>query len=689
MSQTGSSTPIRQPPWPAPLAAPLPPGRFKKNEEWAWARIANGMDADMASYPGDDVAPDSAGYLEGKRSALPDPKTAESYKDQHILSELFLRTILFHEPWTSAPERTAVRIFHARIVQPLDWSSRKTRGALWFFRCRLESEVNFDALHVQGLLSLETCNFNGKFSLLDANVREVLSLRSSVFQGEVQASRMSIGGGIFCDNSVFHKNFLVSGARVGSAIDFTAAKLHGDFDATNVRLESDLFFIDSFEIDGAINLIDAQIGGVINFSDATLRGELNAQNVSCVSTFFFGRSTAEKAISLRGAQIGAGVSFDGSTLKGELNAEGIRIAQGLFCRDGFVGETIRLLEARIGGETSFVNGSINGELNATSINIAGLLLIRQMKRLGNADLMGARISQDLQIRESVIDGRLDLTGAIISGELHLDKGWDAKRNTDTLPTWTEKASLILRNTQCDAIAGRLDAFRRNRNGKKSTRHDFVDMDLTGFKYERLGGLFASHKDTLAAANGKDLVKWLEAGCGDGAFNPGPYRQLARVLDESGDTGAARQIMHAMARHEHGAAQGWRKFGFGLSWLFIDYGFSSRRAVGWFALLVALYAAWGLNMHGMRPLEYNPQSIDELLRWLGFSFGNAVPLISFDKAHDTFLAEQFGALGADNRPDPASVPPLIAWAFYGQKALGFVILSYLAAGLSGLARRGLN
>ena len=79
------------------------------------------------------------------------------------------------------------------------------------------------------------------------------------------------------------------------------------------------------------------------------------------------------------------------------------------------------------------------------------------------------------------------------------------------------------------------------------------------------------------------------------------------------------------------------------------------------------------MHAARSVEANGI-------WPGFSFANAVPLITFDKAHETFLAAQFG-----KPDDPASVPVGIAWAFYAEKVLGFVILTYLAAGLSGLAR----
>lgn len=571
---------LRQPPWPAPLVAPLPPGKFKKNEEWAWARIANGLDADMALYPGEDADPAGAGWLDGKWSSPPDPQKADSFKPHHTLSELFLRTILFHEPWASAPEGPDVRIYNALVAEPVDWSGRETRGGLWFFRSRFAEDLYWLRLHVRGLILLE----------------------GSVLAGSLNADGLRVDGDLFCRD----------------------------------------------------------------------------------------RFTSEKDIRLIGARIGGSMSFEDAILKGELCADALQVDRGQFRLDGCTGEKeIRLLAARIGGDASFGRSTLKGALKGSRFQVEGTLFLREMIGLGKAELSGITVGKDLQLRESVIEGEVDLTGARIEGELHLDKGWDEERKVDTLPTWKPGAKLILRNASCSALAGRLAAFRQDRTKPRPRRADFIDMDLTGFHYERLGGLKAKHKDTLAAAEAKDLCAWLEAGRGDGAFNPGPYRQLARTLQASGDTGKARRVLRAMAQHEADAAKGWRRLEFFFSKLFIDYGYSNVRALGWFLSLVLGYVTLGVNLGGVRPWEFTDAGFAEFFRWLGFSFANAVPLISFDKAHETFLAVQFGTKTAAGDPDPASVPVAIAWAFYLQKTLGFIILSYLAAGLSGLARARLE
>lgn len=568
MSEAPSAT-QRQPPWPAPLVAPLPEGRFAKHEEWAWARIANALPADMAAYPGDDADASSEIWLDGvayEDKDRPDPQNGSTYKPHHKLSGLFLRTILFHEPWASAPERPSVSITNAIVSETVNWSERETKGALALYRCRFEGATYLHRLHVPGILDLQ----------------------GSVFVGELN-----------CDRA---------------------------------RIDSYLFCRDGFVTEGGFNLL--------------------------------------------GAYVGANAEFVNATIKGQLTGDGLLVEGSLFFRGGSVAEgEIRLLGAHVDHDVSFIGSTLRGDLSADGLLVDGSLFLREMSSFAAIKLISARIGHNLQLRSSHLEGEINLTGASIGGELHMDVG------PDSAPTWAASSNLILRNASAAAIAGQINSFRRDRTRRNLRRADFVAMDLTGFRYERLGGLQSRNEDTLAAAQSDHLICFLEAGAGDGkTFNPDPYRQLASALETAGNMEKARRILRAMAGHEHRASKGWRKFWLSFSWLFIRYGYSSITAVMWFAALVFGFTIWGLNMAHPRPLDLSGAGFAEFFRWLGFSFANAVPLISFDKAHETFLAAHFGQ--AD---DPGSVPVWIAWAFYAEKVLGFVILTYLAAGLSGLAR----
>jgi hypothetical protein len=472
-------------PWQDGLAVALPDGVFKKHERWAWANIARGEIADMARYPGDEAdeaAPDwwlGKDYTAGDK---PDAQKPETFKPHHQLSEVFLRTVIFHEPFASAPERPGVRVAHAHVKEAINWSGRQTKGELWLDRCRFEQRVVLQDVQIAGLL-----------------------------------------------------------------------RLHGTV--------------------------------------------------------------------------------------------------------------------------------LNGPLNAAGLEVKGYLYLRDMKRLGSAQLIGARIGGNAQFSRSKLEGQIDLTGAVIDGALEL------AQVPGTEPTWGEKAELILRNARVGALAGSITAFRRNRTGKPAKKTDFPKMDLVGLRYGNLGGLQATQENTLAGATARDLVAFLEAGIGDEkghthkTFTPGPFRILAKELADSGHMEKARDILFAMGEHERRCANLWQTILLCISAVVIGFGYKNHRAVAWFFAIVAAAAAYGLVITGATHLAFTYDGVERLFQWMWFSFGNAVPLITLDETHKTFLAEKvLGNAKATNIPTYVGAP------FYIAKVLGFLTLTYLAASVSGLATR---
>lgn len=63
-------------------------------------------------------------------------------------------------------------------------------------------------------------------------------------------------------------------------------------------------------------------------------------------------------------------------------------------------------------------------------------------------------------------------------------------------------------------------------------------------------------------------------------------------------------------------------------------------------------------------------------WGGYALGNAIPILELDPDHKTFIKDRFGE----------TTPLWLKTILYSSKLLGFVLLSYLAAGLSGFASR---
>jgi hypothetical protein len=485
---------------------------------------------------------------------------------------LFLRSVIFHEPYASAPERPGVRIGHALVKEAINWSSRGTMGELWLDRCHFAQNVVIQDLRVAG----------------------TLSLTGAAFGGALNADRLEVKGGLFCN--------------------------------------------DGFNANGDVRMLGARIGG-------------NAQ-------------------------------FDKATLGGALRADGLQVKGSLFCSDGFTVEgDVSLPGARIGGSAAFDKATLSGALLADRLEVNGGLFLRRMKRLGAANLIGATIGGTVQLLVSTLTGPIDFTGARITGALELEQG------NDLGPVWQDGAKLILRNASVGALAGVLGAFRRP--GQNQKPGPFVAMDPVGLRYQLVGGLHAKPGRTLADAKPEDLIAWLKAGIADeqgkhnAAFTPGPFRTLAQVLETSGHTEAARRIRIAMRQHERACTPwtSWRKWGLFIAEAVTGFSQRNHRAIYWFGGVVLASAALGLGLTGSPGLAFTPEALEHTFQWLWFALGNAVPLITLDEGHKNFLA-----LAAGTDPGKPAPTKLAAW-FYSAKILGFLILTYLAASLSGVATKG--
>jgi hypothetical protein len=624
----------RQPPYFTETdAIPLPDGYpWTPQEHWAWARILRGEVADMSDFdPGLDRTKDFAAWIRGKDDGAGWKANDEvdgalkPWPDHRRLSATFLRLILFQPPYADARARPWVRILSAEIIEPLDWMNQSFDAELWLQRCRFHNDVDWKYLRIG----------------------RVLDLSGSRLMKGWYADGIVVAGHLFCRDGLFvGEEVRLFGAKVGGQAEFSDAKLGSDFTADYIDIKGSLACDSGFSIEGTVSLIGAKVGGSVH--------------------------------------------FDGATLKGGLAASMLDIQGSLICSDKLtVNGEVNLLGAQVGRDLAFDSATLHGLMEASGLSVGGHMFLRNMTRLGDANFIAARVRAHVQLRQSTIEGVVDFTGASIDGELHLAK--DAEKPA---PKWGSEARLILRNTTVGALAGGVDSFPKPRKGA------LPPMELTGLTYTRLGGLGAGNNKagSLAEASHKQLIAWLEAGHAQRDFTPGPYRQLASALVAAGHTGKANRILHAMRRHERDCEKSrWRKFGLFMSGITIGFGYRNQYAAYWFTVLVLAFAALGLNWNAVaglnpgaaRSFAFSDAGWNEFGRWAGFSFGNSIPLIQLDKAHETFLAVEF-VPGAASAEEPErfvhQVPATIAWVFYAQKVLGFVILSFLAAGLTGTATR---
>jgi hypothetical protein len=364
--------------------------------------------------------------------------------------------------------------------------------------------------------------------------------------------------------------------------------------------------------------------------------------------------------------------MEDSRFEAALDMERIRCAALDLDRAAFR-QGMRLVGATIDGNLRMPQATFWGALKANNLVVGGSLLLRNADRLGEINLVGARVAGALDLSGAKLEGPLNLASSNIGGDLSLSAAG--------LPQvfWGEDSTLNLRNAHVKALHAEVGALlkpaARNLRIDKARRRDFVPTDLAGFEVDRLFGRDAQG-GSLADAPANALIRWIEArNDSDLRHDPGPYHRLAAALRAAGQPAKADDLINAAGNHAIRAHNvGWgRKIAGALSWLLIGHGVRIHRALIAFLLLVLAGAMAGWAAEGWAPPYAPPDGWDA---WLRASLDHATPIVNFSTEADAFLSQRF----------KGAPPGWLANLWFAQAIVGFVIASYLAAGLSGFAER---
>ena len=709
-----------RPVYPGAVECPydLPPHRtWQKQETWAWKeRICLGKIADMSQFGGGDGLPC-------------DPEEADDWPDTRDLTSAFLETILNHEPYRGALPRTGARIQCARFNKALDLSNTVLARSLWLYASRFRQNVLLKDLRSSSLVLLNGSVFDGLFNavrvavagnlfirnarfkkevrLFDAKVGGELYASGSTFDGPFNADGLEVAGSLFMDEGAdkdadkdvakgahFKEEVRLLGAKVGGELSAIGSTFEGLFNADRLEVAGNLFMSNGAHFKKEVRLLSAKVGGQLAAAGSTFDGRFSADGLevagdlfmsngahfkkevrlpgakvggqlSAMGSTFDGRFTADglevagslfmsngayfkKEVRLPGAKVGGVLSAIGSTFDGLLIADHLEVAGDLFMHGGAHFNDVDLLGAKVGGQLAAVGSTFEGLFNADDLAVAGSLFMRDGASFKDVDLNSAVIGKHLQLWDSDFDGHLNLTSVSIEKELQLN----SPRHEP--PRWTKTSRLTLRNARVGALNDTEDAWKNIERGR---------LDLVGFTYDRLGGLGATGKSAMSARTTEWLRDWLSKQDGfDTSYNPQPFEQLAKVLRESGYPGKADAILFAARDHQRDSpATPWlTQVKLWLLWGLIGYGYHNWIAFIWFAALtglgVAVCRVWasGLDMRAAQRFWY---SVDM-----------ALPLINLNRRHED-VKLRGGVLVY----------------FYGHKLAGFVLVSFLVAGLSGLTK----
>jgi hypothetical protein len=497
------------------------------------------------------------------------------------------------------------------------------KGWLLLDGSRVAGLLNMQALRVDNHLVMSQAEFADVLLGL-ARVHGHLVLANSKITGDLVMDGLHVGGDLTGMNGQFNRASLRT-AVVDGRLNLIGATANGDLDMTSLRVGRDLLATSVSE-----KLLTASLPELARspFNELGIKAD-GKPNAILKARF--------ARVALTGASIQGGLALAGATLMGDLLMDGVQIGGDLTMADGeYKGMTLE--RAHIAGVFNLRGSKVGGQLDCYASEIGSRFDLRggaefarsifcSFAKLGEVDLAGSTFQDDV-----------DMTGSQINTELRIGATGEARTQ------WAERSTLYLRNATADAIQDLPDAW--------PTR-----IDLSGFAYRNLGGRNAKQQALMADRPVSWFVNWLGKQV---PYAPGSYEQLATVLRSEGRPGAADDILYAGKERERAQATFLRRAWLTTTGVLIGYGYHLEWAVVWVAAFILTGIAV-LRFSGQGPGNQMPFGI-------AYSFDMLLPIIRLREKHYQIDLEGWPR-----------------YYFYFHKIMGYVLASFLIAGLAGLAK----
>jgi hypothetical protein len=499
--------------------------------------------------------------------------------------------------------------------------------------------------------------FPEPIDLENARIHAELWLDDSRFEKGVSLGGVRDDGLLSLEGSSFASDLNMYSAVFADSVNIIGCKFAGTVDMESIQVAQSLLMREKAEFRD-VDLWEAKIGGDIDMRGSKFAGTVNMDSVEVGQSLSMSEKAEFHDVILLGAKIGGQIDMRGSKFVGKLDMDSAEVGQLLLMREKAEFQDVLLLGAKIGGQIDMSGSKFVGKVDMDWIEVGESVLAQDsvFDENGEWSLVYAKITSGLDLSGGGLKF-LNLTGTRIGGELGLGTA-----TGHGAPHWRKGSRMALRNTYVGAIQDRKDSWPDT-------------LELEGFTYGWLGGLGAEGKADIEKRSSAWLIDWLAR---DPTYSPQPYEQLAAVLTKGGQAEKADEVLYAGRERERlelqkrllagqGSPQAWLDFFWKcLLHASIGYGYKIHRAFYGIAFFVVVGTVWiwrsrQLTRHriatgaaGTTPLEY---SIDMLL-----------PIIELRKQH--YEIDLTGP---------------VRYYFYIHKLAGFVLVSFLIAGLAGLTK----
>src|SRR6266446_4088012 len=643
--------------------------RWTRQEKFVWEHAGVGAVADL------NAAPEYGGDR--------DPTNPAEWPQSRVLRPAFLRTILFEDLYRRTLTRRGVSIRGARFTEAVDLENAELEHPLELEYSLLEKGINLRRVRSKFPIGLRHSNVagifdmyelqldadmdlqNGKFTdvgLVRAHVR-LLDLTGSRVTGNLDMTRLQVDQTLSMTDNAEFADAVLSGAHVGGDLDLRGAKVTGKLDMTRLQVDQTLSMTDNAEFADAV-LSGAHVGGDLDLRGAKVTGKLDMTRLQVDQTLSMTDNAEFADAVLSGAHVGGDLGLSSAKVAGKLDMTRLQVDQTLSMTNKAEFANVVLTGARVGGYLDLRGAKVTGKLDMSGFRVDQSLGMSDEAEFADVVLAVARVGNSLGLSGAKVTGHLDCYGlevgqqvlmdhatfgdsincriAKIQGDLHLSDS-RFKKDVDLSGAeiggflyldsaqWSDGITLVLRDAKVGIIPTLADTWTPK-------------LDLDGFSYRGAG----------AADKFKSWLGRLDR------YAPQPYDQLASVVESQGNRALATEIRYSGRERERSEAMGTAWAGLTtLKWV-IGYGYYPYFAMFWVI---------GLVMVGALILRVSDEGRRNGMPYgLTYSFDLLLPIIRLRESHYQI--------------------DLKTWAryyFYGHKIMGYLLASFLIAGLAGLTK----
>jgi hypothetical protein len=414
-------------------------------------------------------------------------------------------------------------------------------------------------------------------------------------------------------------------ADTGHVLAFWACLFEKGAKLNRLRSTQDITFTGS-KVSGTLEMDSIQLGGSLSMREVTL-DTVNLWSGHVGGTFLLGSSIVTGLVNMGRLRVDASLFARGAEFA-DIILESARISGDLDLKGAKVNGTLNMDGAHIGANLVLKDGIITGSLLGRNLEVDRNAYLSLRTFEGPIDFSLARIKGNMDLTRGNFKQNVDLTRGQIDGELHLGFGQSAAK-------WSTDKALILRNAKTDMIPSLADAWPPK-------------LELDGFTYRGAGAV-------------QGVEEWLSRT----RYSAQPYGQLASVLQNQGNNETASEVRYAGKDRERRESDSlsFQRIWLTILWGSIGYGYYLGRAL----IPVVLFI-----ISGTICLRLSKQSWGKGLHsWpdkIVYSFDMLLPIITLREKH--------------RQIDLKGWP---AYYFYLHKIMGYVLASFLIAGIAGLTK----